>query len=171
MNLFFFFFFFFSWFKRAPNNGKGVVRRDSSGDYEGDRGVSWSKYLVSSGAEIKAEGEEEWSADMSQLYIGSKFASGRHSRIYRGIYKQRDVAIKLMSHPEEDKNLANLLDTHFASEVAFLFALQHPNIISVSFVFRFFTLCFFRWVVEISLHPLFFSRLLNIFEKVFAFLV
>ncbi|XVF54125.1 hypothetical protein PTKIN_Ptkin05aG0155800 [Pterospermum kingtungense] len=67
---------------------------------------------------------------MSQLLIGNKFASGRHSRIYRGIYKQRDVAIKLISQPEEDANLANFLEKQFISEVALLFHLRHPNIIT-----------------------------------------
>ncbi|RVW52891.1 Serine/threonine-protein kinase HT1 [Vitis vinifera] len=51
-------------------------------------------------------------------------------RIYRGIYKQRDVAIKLISQPEEDESLANLLEKQFTSEVALLFRLRHPNIIT-----------------------------------------
>ncbi|KAL6583816.1 Serine/threonine-protein kinase ht1 [Orobanche minor] len=113
----------------------------SLSDYK--RAVSWSKYLISPGAEIKGcrdgeddkeedeEDEEEWSgADMSQLYIGNKFACGRHSRIYRGVYKQRDVAIKLISQPEEDGDLAALLEKQFCSEVSLLFRLKHPNIIS-----------------------------------------
>lgn len=121
----------FSWFKQISTNGKSE-RRLSLGEY--NRAVSWSKYLVSSGAEIKEEGEEDWSADLSQLLIGSKFASGRHSRIYRGIYKQRDVAIKLISQPEEDENLAASLEKQFISEVALLLRLRHPNIITVSSV-------------------------------------
>ncbi|XP_068638943.1 serine/threonine/tyrosine-protein kinase HT1-like [Aristolochia californica] len=104
--------------------GRGL----SLGEY--NRAISWSKYLISSGGEIKGEGEEEWSADMSQLLIGRKFASGRHSRIYRGIYKQIDVAIKLISQPEEDEDLAAALERQFTSEVAFLFRLKHPNIIT-----------------------------------------
>jgi len=86
---------------------------------------------VSSGGEIKGEGEEQWSADMSQLFIGNKFATGRHSRIYRGIYKQREVAIKLISQPEEDPDLASKIEAEFTSEVALLFRLRHPNIITV----------------------------------------
>ncbi|XP_028111072.1 serine/threonine/tyrosine-protein kinase HT1-like [Camellia sinensis] len=117
----------FLWFKQISNNVK-LERRLSLGEYK--RAVSWSKYLVSSGAEIKGEGEEEWSADMSQLFIGNKFASGRHSRVYRGIYKQMDVAIKLISLPEEDGDLAAFLEKQFTSEVALLFHLHHPNIIS-----------------------------------------
>ncbi|KAH9776132.1 protein kinase domain-containing protein [Citrus sinensis] len=117
----------FHWFKQISINAK-PERMLSLREYR--RAVSWSKYLVSSGAEIKGEGEEEWSADMSQLFIGCKFASGRHSRIYRGIYKQRDVAIKLVSQPEEDESLASMLEKQFTSEVALLFRLSHPNIIT-----------------------------------------
>lgn len=122
----------FHCFKQIPVPSRSE-RRLSLGEYK--RAVSWSKYLVSSGGEIKGEGEEEWSADMSQLFIGRKFASGRHSRIYRGIYKQRDVAIKIISQPEEDAELAAWLEKQFTSEVALLFRLKHPNIISVSSVF------------------------------------
>lgn len=117
----------FNWFKQIANNGK-LERRLSLGEYK--RAASWSKYIVSSGAAIKGEGEEEWSADMSQLYIGNKFASGRHSRIYRGIYKHREVAIKLISQPEEDGDLATFLEKQFTSEVALLLRLKHPNIIT-----------------------------------------
>ncbi|KAJ0049179.1 hypothetical protein Pint_15428 [Pistacia integerrima] len=117
----------FQWLKKISITTK-PDRSLSLGEYK--RAVSWSKYLVSSGAAIKGEGEEEWSADMSQLFIGCKFASGRHSRIYRGIYKQRDVAIKLVSQPEEDENLASFLEKQFTSEVALLFRLKHPNIIT-----------------------------------------
>lgn len=121
------------WHKQISNSGNKLGRRLSLGEY--NRAVSWSKYLVSPGAEIKGEGEEEWSADMSQLLIGSKFASGRHSRIYRGVYKQKDVAIKLISQPEEDEDLAAFLEKQFASEVSLLLRLGHPNIITVSFFF------------------------------------
>ncbi|KVH94794.1 Protein kinase, catalytic domain-containing protein [Cynara cardunculus var. scolymus] len=86
--------------------------------------------------EIKAKGEEEeeleWSADMSQLFIGNKFAMGRHSRIYRGVYKQKDVAVKLISQPEEDPDLASMLEKQFTSEVVLFFRLKHPNIITVN---------------------------------------
>lgn len=121
----------FHWFKQIANNGK-LERRLSLGEYK--RAVSWSKYLVSSGAAIKGEGEEEWSADMSQLFIGNKFSLGRHSRIYRGKYKHKDVAIKLISQPEEDGDLAALVEKQFTTEVALLFRLHHPNIITVSSV-------------------------------------
>ncbi|KAL1541498.1 Serine/threonine-protein kinase ht1 [Salvia divinorum] len=118
----------FQWLKQIASTQSKLERRLSLGEYR--RAISWSKYLISSGAEIKGGGEEEWSADMSQLFIGNKFASGRHSRIYRGVYKHRDVAIKLISQPQEDGDLAAFLEKQFTSEVALLFRLRHPNIIS-----------------------------------------
>ncbi|XP_075080738.1 serine/threonine/tyrosine-protein kinase HT1-like isoform X2 [Nicotiana tabacum] len=59
---------------------------------------SWSMILESDNVEtweVSKEDQEEWTADLSQLFIGNKFASGAHSRIYRGIYKQRAVAVKM----------------------------------------------------------------------------
>ncbi|PKU60807.1 Serine/threonine-protein kinase HT1 [Dendrobium catenatum] len=103
-------------------------RRLSLREYR--KAPSWSKYLESFGGEIKGGGEDEWSADMSQLLIGNKFAAGRHSRVYHGIYKQREVAVKLISQPEEDKTLAAALEQQFNLEVALLFRLRHPNIIT-----------------------------------------
>lgn len=121
-------------FKKNLNRSKRPKRRLSLGEYR--KAVSWSKYLVSSGGEIRRGGEEEWSADMSQLLIGSKFASGRHSRIYHGIYNDKEVAIKLISQPEEDATLASSLEQQFTSEVALLFRLRHPNIVTVTFLCR-----------------------------------
>lgn len=48
---------------------------------------SWSMILDSENVEtweVSKEDQEEWTADLSQLFIGNKFASGAHSRIYRG---------------------------------------------------------------------------------------
>lgn len=114
--------------KQNLNRSRRPERKLSFGEYR--KAVSWSKYLVSSGGAIKGGGEEEWSADMSQLLIGSKFASGRHSRIYHGIYKDKEVAIKLISQPEEDETLAAYLEQQFTSEVALLLRLRHPNIVT-----------------------------------------
>lgn len=129
-------------YKQVSKNGKSG-KRFSLGEYQ--RAVSWSKYLVTPGAAIKGGEEEEWSADMSQLFIGSKFASGRHSRIYRGVYKQMDVAIKLVSQPEEDEDLAAFLEKQFTSEVGLLLRLRHPNILTVcsSFFNHLSLFCFF----------------------------
>ena len=85
------------------------------------------------GFESNSGGErEEWMADLSQLFIGNKFASGAHSRIYRGIYKQRAVAVKMVRIPDQDAQTGERLEEQFKSEVAFLSRLYHPNIVQVS---------------------------------------
>jgi hypothetical protein len=110
--------------------GRRLERRLSLGDYK--KAVSWSKYLVAPpGARIRGGSEELWSADLSKLEIRGKFATGRHSRVYSGRYAGREVAIKMVSQPEEDAALAAELERQFASEVVLLLRLRHPNIISV----------------------------------------
>lgn len=95
---------------------------------------SWSMILDSENVETwepSKEDQEEWTADLSQLFIGNKFASGAHSRIYRGIYKQRAVAVKMVRIPNQKEETRTLLEQQFKSEVAFLSRLFHPNIVQV----------------------------------------
>ncbi|KAL7212329.1 hypothetical protein ACSBR2_015083 [Camellia fascicularis] len=96
---------------------------------------SWSMILDSDNVEAceasssSKEDREEWTADLSQLFIGNKFASGAHSRIYRGIYKQRAVAVKMVRIPTHKEETRVLLEEQFKSEVALLSRLYHPNIV------------------------------------------
>ncbi|OIW14019.1 hypothetical protein TanjilG_09370 [Lupinus angustifolius] len=93
---------------------------------------SWSMILDSENVETweaSKEDTEEWSADLSQLFIGNKFASGAHSRIYRGIYKQRAVAVKMVKIPTQDEERGVLLEQQFKSEVSLLSRLLHDNIV------------------------------------------
>ncbi|EEF43792.1 serine/threonine/tyrosine-protein kinase HT1 isoform X1 [Ricinus communis] len=93
---------------------------------------SWSMILESENVEaweVSKEDQEEWTADLSQLFIGNKFASGAHSRIYRGIYKQRAVAVKMVRIPNQNEDTRTLLEQQFKSEVALLSRLFHPNIV------------------------------------------
>jgi hypothetical protein len=95
---------------------------------------SWSMILDSENVETweaSKEDQEEWTADLSQLFIGNKFASGAHSRIYRGIYKQRAVAVKMVRIPTQNEERRTLLEQQFKSEVALLSRLFHPNIVQV----------------------------------------
>lgn len=99
---------------------------------------SWSMILDSDNVETweasssSKEDKEEWTADLSQLFIGNKFASGAHSRIYRGIYKQRAVAVKMVKIPTHKEETRVLLEQQFKSEVALLSRLYHPNIVQVT---------------------------------------
>ncbi|GAA0170657.1 hypothetical protein Leryth_019668 [Lithospermum erythrorhizon] len=93
---------------------------------------SWSMILDSENVETweaHKDSDEEWAADLSQLFIGNKFASGAHSRIYRGIYKQRAVAVKMVRIPTHKEETRSLLEQQFKSEVALLSRLYHPNIV------------------------------------------
>ncbi|XP_073017637.1 serine/threonine/tyrosine-protein kinase HT1-like [Primulina eburnea] len=93
---------------------------------------SWSMILDSENVEnweTSNDDLEEWTADLSQLFIGNKFASGAHSRIYRGIYKQRAVAVKMVRIPTHKEETRALLEQQFKSEVALLSRLYHPNIV------------------------------------------
>ncbi|KAJ8751749.1 hypothetical protein K2173_025929 [Erythroxylum novogranatense] len=93
---------------------------------------SWSMILESETVEawdVSKGDQEEWTADLSQLFIGNKFASGAHSRIYRGIYKQRAVAVKMVRIPNQEEETRALLEQQFKSEVALLSRLFHPNIV------------------------------------------
>ena len=95
---------------------------------------SWSMILDSENLdnwEVSKDDQEEWTADLSQLFIGNKFASGAHSRIYRGIYKQRAVAVKMVRIPNQNEETRALLEQQFKSEVALLSRLFHPNIVQV----------------------------------------
>ena len=78
---------------------------------------SWSMLLdtvMGPGGEDSRSGRrEEWMADLSQLFIGNKFASGANSRIYRGIYKQRAVAVKMVRIPERDEARRAELEEQF----------------------------------------------------------
>jgi len=108
---------------------------------------SWSMILDSMDTweASKEEGEqEEWTADLSQLFIGNRFACGAHSRIYRGVYKQRAVAVKMVKMPSQDEDKKELLEEQFNSEVALLSRLFHFNIVEVR--------CFNQ---QISLQPCF----------------
>lgn len=93
---------------------------------------SWSMILDSENVEtweVSKEDQEEWTADLSQLFIGNKFASGAHSRIYRGIYKQRAVAVKMVRIPTHKEDRRVFLEQQFKSEVDLLSRLYHPNIV------------------------------------------
>ena len=96
---------------------------------------SWSMLLdtamagPSSSSSSNSGRREEWMADLSHLFIGNKFAAGANSRIYRGIYKQRAVAVKMVRIPERDEARRAVLEEQFNSEVAFLSRLYHPNIV------------------------------------------
>lgn len=79
---------------------------------------------------LEMEVPEAYACDMSALFLGHKFASGNHTRLYQGIYKDQDVAVKLLRLDScEDADIAAKLERQFMQEVHCLSQLHHPNIV------------------------------------------
>ncbi|MCO5582302.1 hypothetical protein L7F22_036194 [Adiantum nelumboides] len=105
-------------------SGGSQVKRDIT------RALSWSDHLSNvTGNERAVLSAENWMIDLSQLLLSERFASGAYSRLYRGIYQDTDVAVKIIRQPDEDEALADRLERVFMQEVNTLSCLQHQNIV------------------------------------------
>lgn len=99
------------------------------------RESSWSKYFDHGGGRVSAvDTMEEWTVDLSKLFLGLRFASGAHSKLYHGIYKDRPVAVKMIRIPDDDDNgtMAARLEKQFTKEVRLLSHLHHQNVIKLA---------------------------------------
>lgn len=98
---------------------------------------SWAKYFDHGGRRVASlETLDEWMVDLSKLYLGLRFASGAHSRLYHGMYKDQAVAVKIIRQPDDDDENGDVvarLEKQFFREVTFLSCLSHRNVIKVSF--------------------------------------
>ncbi|KAM7265318.1 hypothetical protein ACFE04_003001 [Oxalis oulophora] len=93
---------------------------------------AWTKYFDHAGGRINAvEPADEHTVDMSNLFLGHRFAHGAHSRLYHGIYKDEAVAVKIIRVPDDDENgsLGARLAKQFTREVSLLSRLHHSNVI------------------------------------------
>ncbi|KAM7500788.1 hypothetical protein LguiA_025202 [Lonicera macranthoides] len=93
---------------------------------------SWTKYFDHGGGKVTAvETADEWMVDLSQLFLGLRFAHGANSQLYHGIYKDEPVAVKIIRVPDDDENgtLAARLEKQFNREVRLLSRLHHQNVI------------------------------------------
>ncbi|KAG1346582.1 dual specificity protein kinase splB [Cocos nucifera] len=96
---------------------------------------AWAKYFDYGGGRVAAvESMEKWTVDLSKLYLGLRFSSGAHSRLYHGIYKDQPVAVKIIRQPDDDENgvMAARLEKQFTREVTFLSHLYHRNVIKLA---------------------------------------
>lgn len=103
--------------------------------YKGRKESAWTKYFDHGGGRVNAvDASDEHSVDLSQLFLGLRFAHGAHSRLYHGIYKDEPVAVKIIRVPDDDENgtLAARLEKQFNREVTLLSRLHHPNVIKVT---------------------------------------
>ncbi|XP_039116409.1 serine/threonine/tyrosine-protein kinase HT1-like [Dioscorea cayenensis subsp. rotundata] len=101
---------------------------------KGKKDNSWSSCFDAGVGKVMAiETTEEWSVDLSKLYIGLRFASGAHSRLYQGLYKDQAVAVKIIRQPDDDENktMAVRLEKQFTREATLLSHLYHRNVIKL----------------------------------------
>ncbi|KAG6547115.1 hypothetical protein Mapa_011367 [Marchantia paleacea] len=116
---------------RTSNPNRSAVGGAAGGDREVDvrRVPSWTQYFEAPGEPQAVTPEKKHMVDLSQLFMGQKFASGTYSRLYRGQYKQKEVAVKVVKQPDEDDVIAERLDRQFVQEVSLLSRLHHKNIV------------------------------------------
>lgn len=101
---------------------------------KGKKENSWSSCFDAGVGKVMAiETTEEWLVDLSKLYIGLRFASGAHSRLYQGLYKDQPVAVKIIRQPDDDENgsMAARLEKQFTREATILSHLCHRNVIKL----------------------------------------
>lgn len=106
------------------NGDKSKGRKDSH----------WSKYFDPNGGRVSAvEEADEWTVDMSKLFLGNRFAHGARSRLYHGMYDGEAVAVKIMCVPDDDETgvLAARLEKQFRSEITLLSRLHHENVLKL----------------------------------------
>ncbi|KAK8642122.1 hypothetical protein V6N13_011481 [Hibiscus sabdariffa] len=98
---------------------------------KGRKESAWTKYFDHAGVRVNAvEAADEHTVDLSQLFLGLRFAHGAHSRLYHGVYKEEAVAVKIIMVPDDDNgDLADRLEKQFNREVNLLSRLHHQNVI------------------------------------------
>ncbi|KAL8129705.1 hypothetical protein V2J09_018860 [Rumex salicifolius] len=101
-------------------------------DKKGRKDSAWTKYFDHAAGKVNAvEAADEHMVDLSQLFLGHRFAYGAHSKLYHGIYKEEAVAVKIITSPDDDENdlLKARLEKQFNREVTSLCRLHHTNVI------------------------------------------
>ncbi|KAI9121184.1 hypothetical protein K1719_008217 [Acacia pycnantha] len=118
-------------FLKSPGSPK-MSGSKLSGSLKSRKESAWTKYFEHGSGRVTAvETAEEWTVDLSKLFIGLRFAHGAHSRLYRGNYKDEPVAVKLIRVPDDDESgtMAGRLEKQFIREVTLLSRLHHENVI------------------------------------------
>ncbi|URE49454.1 Protein kinase domain containing protein [Musa troglodytarum] len=106
----------------------------ATGKHKSLKEASWARYFEQGGGKVNSLGtSDEWTVDPSQLYVGLRFASGAHSKLHHGIYKDQPVAVKIIRQPDDDENglMAARLEKQFTREVTLLSHLYHRNVIKL----------------------------------------
>ncbi|RWW74163.1 hypothetical protein BHE74_00017908 [Ensete ventricosum] len=116
--------------KTNPLNHFSLVK--ASDKHKSQKEALWTSYFEHGEGKANAvDTLHEWMVDLSQLYLGLRFASGAHSKLHHGIYKDQPVAVKIITQPDDDENslMASRLEKQFTREVTLLSHLYHRNVI------------------------------------------
>ena len=111
-----------SWTRRYFDNGGR--RRVSAVETVRSRTVSMAQAVQST---------VDWELDPTKLLVGHRFASGAHSRLYKGLYDNKPVALKFIRRPKPDAGgiIAAKLDKQYNTEINALSHLHHKNVIKL----------------------------------------
>jgi len=121
-------------------SGKHNSQKDNSWarKYSGGRRVSAVNPAIDRRAQMVRMNQAvqttvDWTLDPSKLLVGHRFASGAYSRLYRGLYDDKPVAIKFIRQPDDDDNgkMAAKLEKQYNSEINSLSHLYHKNVIKL----------------------------------------
>ncbi|KAL2644139.1 hypothetical protein R1flu_011726 [Riccia fluitans] len=93
------------------------------------------------GYEADGEGQEDavekfssfgspWHIDITKVEIGEMVASGSFGMVYKGLYKDEKVAVKMLMIPESaSMKESQKLKTRFRQKIDVWYTLDHPNIV------------------------------------------
>ncbi|KAF6168961.1 hypothetical protein GIB67_038458 [Kingdonia uniflora] len=116
----------------GPLNDFSYIK--SSEKSKSKKDSAWTKFFDHGAGKVTAvETVDDWTIDLSKLFLGIRFACGAHNRLYRGIYKNEFVAVKMIRLPEDDENgkMSARLEKQFHREVTLLSRLYHRNVIKL----------------------------------------
>ncbi|CAL4978448.1 unnamed protein product [Urochloa decumbens] len=128
------------WCSTPVVSGKHKSKKDNSWarKYSGGRRVSAVNPADDRKAQLVRMNQAvqttvDWTLDPSKLLVGHRFASGAYSRLYRGFYDEKPVAIKFIRQPDDDDNgkMAAKLEKQYNSEINSLSHLYHKNVIKL----------------------------------------
>uniref|UniRef100_A0A0D9WXM9 Protein kinase domain-containing protein n=1 Tax=Leersia perrieri TaxID=77586 RepID=A0A0D9WXM9_9ORYZ len=104
--------------------------------HSGKSSFSWPKLLLHtrrSAAKHASANHQTLAVDPSNLLLGRKIASGVHSSVYHGRYRDQSVAVKTIRTPADDDGDGDVLrgeiEAQFNAEVSLLSRLSHPNVV------------------------------------------
>ncbi|CAH9060074.1 unnamed protein product [Cuscuta europaea] len=117
-------------FTSSPSRNSPLVKFHDK--IKGRKESAWTKCFDHSGGRITSvDSVDEHMVDLTELFLGLRFAHGAHSQLYHGKYKEEPVAVKIIRVPDDDENgnLGFRLENQFIREVTLLSRLHHQNVV------------------------------------------